>query len=402
MKKHLILVAAALTMALAANGQQTPGARPDEVRNIILMVGDGMGSAQISALMMASDRPLNMERATMGGMVKTSSANNRVTDSAAAATAYSTGEKTANGYLGIDPDGAPLQTILEKAEAAGLATGLVATTNIQHATPAAFYAHTPDRDDYHAIALELLDSGVDVAIGGGIGYMTGREDGRDLMQELQAKGYAVADNLAAIATATSGNVVALYNEDEIPAYVSQNGDTAGATTSEGEGRDPSMLAKGTSKALEILTANGAAGVSGEGKAADGGTDGAKTASGKGFFAMVEGSWIDSAGHAGDARMLMGEMRDFDNAVGVAFDYADAHPGTLVIVVADHETGGLTIPSGDDNFLLPDSGVEFRWATGGHSATMVPILSYGTGASAFGGIMDNTEVNRRMEILLGLE
>jgi alkaline phosphatase len=203
------------------------------------------------------------------------------------------------------------------------------------------------------------------------------------MQELKAKGYVVADNLAAIAGTTSGNVVALYNEDEIPVYVSQNGDTAGATTSESEGRDPSMLAKITSKALEILTANSAA-------------------AGKGFFAMVEGSWIDSAGHAGDARMLLGEMRDFDNAVGVAFDYADAHPGTLVIVVADHETGGLTLPAGEEDFRLPDSGVEMRWSTGSHTAAMVPVFAYGVGAENFSGIMDNTEINRRMEQLLGLE
>ncbi len=115
-------------------------------------------------------------------------------------------------------------------------------------------------------------------------------------------------------------------------------------------------------------------------------------------ALIRFMDIDSPNRA---EMLLGEMLDFDNAVGVAMDYADTHPGTLVIVVADHETGGLTIPAGKENFLLPDSGVEFRWSTGGHTGTMVPMLAYGTGASYFGGIMENTEVNRRMEEILGL-
>lgn len=297
-----------------------------EVRNIILLVGDGMGLAQISSLVLADEKtPIEMERATVGGFVKTASANNRVTDSAASATAYATGEKTNNGYLGVDANGAPLETILEKAEKAGMATGLVATIHITHATPAAFYAHITDRNDYDNIALALPGAGIDVTI-----------------------------------------------DENSPIL----GDA-------GESPDPMRLAKKASEALDVLTANGAA-------------------SGKGFFAMIEGSFIDSSGHGNDPEMLLYEMRDFDNAVGVAFDYADAHPGTLVIVLADHETGGLTLPAGKENFLLPDSGVEFAWSTGGHTGTMIPILAYGAGASKFGGIMDNTEVNHRMEELLGLE
>jgi alkaline phosphatase len=371
------LAAAALTAGVLfpmqgcspKTGTEDAGPR---VQNIILMVGDGMGLAQISAFMLSRDyQPVNMERTTVGGFVKTYSANNRVTDSAAGGTAYSTGQKTNNGYLGVDPAGTPLETILEKAEKAGLATGLVSTINIQHATPGAFYAHTPNRNDYSGIALGLLDAGVDVAIGGGLKYMTEREDGRNLMDELRAKGYTMTDNLAGLDGVTSGQAMALYDEGDIPKYLR-------------EGRDPMMLAKGAAKALEILTANSAANPS------------------KGFFLMVEGSWIDSAGHGNDSEMLMGEMIDFDNAVGVALDYADAHPETLVIVLADHETGGLTLPSGRENFLLPDSGVEFRWSTGGHTATMIPMMSYGAHAAQMGGIMENTEVNHKMVRLLGLQ
>lgn len=339
------------------------------VKNVILMVGDGMGLAQISALMLAEDfKPLNMERAGVGGFVGTRSADNRVTDSAAGATAYSTGEKTNNGYLGLSAERKPLETVLEKAEKAGLATGLIATTLITHATPGAFYAHTVNRYDYYGIALDLLSSGVDVAIGGGRKYLTDRPDGRNLVAELEKQGYVMVDSLAGLDGVTDGSAMALY-EDNLPLVV--------------EGRSPEYLPLATAKALEILTAN------------------TPRAAG-GFFLMVEGSHIDSAGHDRNTGKLLGEMRDFDAAVGVAFDYADAHPGTLVIVLADHETGGLTIPAGNKDFTLPDSGVEFRWSTGGHTATMVPLFAYGSHADLFGGYAENTAINRLMVELLGLK
>jgi alkaline phosphatase len=365
-----LVVAMTVVAPMQGCAEKTGSTSAPSVKNIILVVGDGMGLAEVSALMIAEDyKPLNMDRATVGGFVKTYSANNRVTDSAASATAYSTGEKTNNGYLGVDSESTPQETILEKAEKAGLATGLVATTLIQHATPGAFYAHNPNRDDYRGIALDLLPSGVDVAIGGGRRYLTDRpDDGRNLVAELEKQGYFMTDSLAGLDGVGSGQVMALY-ENGLPLVV--------------EGRDPEYLPNATTKALEILTANT--------PHADGG-----------LFLMVEGSYIDSAGHGNNAEALLGEMRDFDAAVGVAFDYADAHPGTLVIVLADHETGGLSIPSGKENFLLPDSGVEFEWSTGGHTGTLVPLFAYGAHAEIFGGTMDNTEVNRRMEQLLGLE
>ena len=374
--KHFLRIAATVSAVflLASTGGCSPKSRPDttpRVKNVILMVGDGMGLAQVTALMLAGEyQPVNIERASVGGFVKTYSANNRVTDSAAGATAYSTGQKTNNGYLAVDPSGTPLETILEKAERAGLATGLVATTHIMHATPGAFYAHTPNRNDYEGIALGLLDAGIDVAIGGGIKYLNRRSDGRDLVAELEEQGYMVTDSLAGLDGISAGQVIALYDENAVPTYFR-------------EGRDPQLLAKSASKALEIITAN-------------------TPRQAGGFFLMVEGSFIDSAGHGNDGEMLLDEMTDFDNAVGVCFDYADAHPGTLVVVLADHETGGLTIPSGRENFLLPDSGISFEWSTGGHTGTMVPMFAYGSEASHFGGVFDNTEVNKLLTQLLGLE
>ncbi|MDR2913026.1 MAG: alkaline phosphatase [Alistipes sp.] len=373
--RHLLRLAAATLAAaliVASSGCDTKPEAATEpvVENIILMVGDGMGLAQVTSLMVSKNySPINMERATVGGFVKTYSANSRVTDSAAAGTAFSTGVKTRNGSLGVDPDGVAVETILEKAEKAGRPTGLAVTTYIQHATPGAFYTHNPDRNDYEGIAIDLVSSGVDVAIGGGRNFMVGRKaDSRDLMAEMRGKGYVVADDLAGLAGVVSGSAVALY-DGEIE-YVAA-------------GRDPMFLANATSKALEILTANSAA-------------------AGRGFFAMIEGSRIDHASHGNSSEGMIGEVLDFDNAVGVAFDYADAHPGTLVIVLADHETGGLTLASGRDDSAIPGSGVELKWSTGGHTGSMIPLFAYGAGAENFGGVLENVEVNRRMVELLGLD
>ncbi|MDR1671510.1 MAG: alkaline phosphatase [Alistipes sp.] len=369
--KRLILILTSFAVTVSVSGcdeKDRPSSSP-RVKNVILMVGDGMGLTQVSTLMLAENyAPVNFERASVSGFVKTYSANNRVTDSAAGATAYSTGQKTNNGHLGVNPAGEPLETILEKAETKGLATGLVATTIIQHATPGAFYAHTPKRNDFEAISLDLLDAGIEVAIGGGMNYLRERADGRNLAAELEEQGYLMVDSLAALDGVTDGQVMALV--DAGFDYIAN-------------GRDPEYLPRATIKALDILTAD------------------TPRAAG-GFFLMVEGSMIDYTCHDNNAAAMIDEIREFDDAVGIAFDYADSHPGTLVIVLADHETGGLTLPSAEENFLLAESGVEPRWSTTGHTATMVPMFAYGAHAGLFGGVIDNTEVNQRLVELLGLK
>lgn len=369
MKTRILKVAAAAILVIVATaGGKREAQNEPEVKNIILMIGDGMGLAQVTSLMIDNEyQPINIERATVGGFVKTYSANNRVTDSAASATTYATGHKTNNSYLSVDTLGSPLSTILEKAEERGMATGLVASIYIQHATPAAFYAHNTDRGQNRQIALDLVGSGVDVAIGGGMRYLTKEnlDDGRDLRGELERKGYIMADSLGGLDNVSEGNAMALVDMD-IPLVA--------------QGRDPQYLPAATAKALEILTNN---------------------SKGNGFFLMVEGSHIDHACHANDAKSMIPEVRDFDNAVGVALDYAEAHPGTLVIILADHETGGLSIPSGNADFLRAESGIEFNWGTGGHSAVMVPLFAYGPRAEYFSGVLENDEVGRRMQKVLGL-
>lgn len=368
-RRILIFPLLIVLMLTSAPGCRKADAKP-EVRNLILLIGDGMGLAQVSALMIENEYvPINMERCPVGGFVKTYSANNRVTDSGASATAYATGVKTNNSRLGVDANGNRVESIADKAVKAGIGTGLVATIYIQHATPGAFYGHNPDRSDNRGISLDLVGSGIDVAIGGGMRYLRSenRDDGRDLIGELKEKGYFMADSLGGLDGVTEGKAMAL-TEKSIPLIT--------------DGRDPGYLPGATAKALEILTNN-------------------SSKNGKGFFLMVEGSMIDFTCHGHDAESMLAEMRDFDNAVGVALDYAETHPGTLVVVLADHETGGLSIPSGNTDFLRAESGIEFNWGTGGHTGTMIPTFAYGPRSADFGGVLENDEIGRRMQQAMGL-
>lgn len=339
-----------------------------EVKNIIFMIGDGMGVAQVTALMLENgNQPTNIQRAQAVGLVTTQSANNRVTDSAAAATALATGHKTDNSKIGVAPDGTVLTSILEKAEAAGMPTGVVVTCYLAHATPAAFYASSNSRYSSEDITAQLVESGVDVAFGGGKAMFDNRKDGRNLFDEARSKGYVVANNIDSVASVDRGKVIVAYSTRKHMPYMT-------------EGRGD-YLPKATAKALQILDNN---------------------ARDKGFFVMIEGSLIDYAGHYKNPELLKAELRDFDKAVGVAMDYADRTPGTLVVVLADHETGGLSIVSNKEDFTKSESGLDYRYGTGGHSATMVPLFAYGAGASECSRIRDNTEVNKLMCRMLGLE
>jgi alkaline phosphatase len=337
-----------------------------KVKNVIFMIGDGMGLAHVAGTIINQGyEPLNLERAQYIGLAKTYSANNRVTDSAAAGTALATGTKTYNGAIGVDANKQPVESILEKAEENGLATGLVATYSVTNATPAAFIAHVESRNMAEKIAEFYLQTEVDVFLGGGSEFFTKRSDGRDLTTELRDKGYTIVDNLDDILAFEGDKLGALLSSNSMPRMIEGRGD---------------YLPQATGKALEILKKN----------------------SSKGFFIMVEGSQIDSGGHKKDASIVFTETVDFDKAVGVAFDFADRNPGTLVVVTADHETGGFSIPSGKPDFSLPDQGVNYEFSTGGHTGIFVPIYAYGTGAANFSQVMENIDIPRTMERLLKLK
>lgn len=338
---------------------------PPKVKNVILMIGDGMGVAHVSATMLYhNEAPLNMERAHGVGLVKTRSANNMVTDSAAAATALATGTKTNNGMIGVDADGNVLSNLVELSEKKGLSTGLVVTSAVTHATPAGFVAHVPHRSQEEKIAEAFVKSGLEVFIGGGQKFFSNRRDKQDLTKALSEYGYTVAFNQDDVQKHKKGKLCALLAPNQMPYCSDGRGD---------------YLAASTQKALDILSGENA----------------------KGFFLMVEGSLIDYAGHDNNIDRIVSETKDFDQAVKVAFDFADKHPDTLVIVTADHGTGGLSIISNSKNFTDSEKGLKYTFGTTSHSAEMVPLFAYGKGAKWFSGVWDNTDIPKMIAQVLGL-
>lgn len=329
-------------------------------KNIIFMVGDGMGPAQTYAGMIANGNKLNLERVKICGFHKSYSANDIITDSAAGATAFSTGKKTYNGAIGVNTDTIPQETILETAEKKGFNSGIVVTCSMGHATPASFYSHVPKRKAFEDIALDFLPSNIDFAVGGGMKYYANRTDNRNLIDELKEKGYDVYTKSEDVDGIKKLPAITFIADEEPDSVLGTRGD---------------VLVRSTKKALELL----------------GKED-------KPFFLLVEGSQIDWAGHANNAKGIMAEMIDFDKAIGAAFDFAEKDGNTLVIVTADHETGGFTINGGS----IEEKRIESAFTTGHHTGVMIPVYAFGPGAEAFGGIYENTAIYDKMMTALELK
>ncbi len=325
-------------------------------KNVILMIGDGMGIAQLYAGMTANRGNLFLNNFRHVGFSITSSANRYVTDSGAGGTAIATGHKANNYSIGVDSANKPVPSVLEKASENGLATGIVVTTNILDATPAAFVAHVPNRIMMPEIAIEFAESGPDVFIGAGKEYFNNRKDGRNLIEELSEKGYQVCDTITELVKIRSGKLAGFLTE----ARVNKRGD---------------QLAVTTEVALDIL-------------------DNHK----KGFFLMVEGSEIDGGGHANNMEYTVEEMLDFDRTIGKVLEFAASDGKTLVVVTADHETGGLTLVNGDIN----SGKITGRYSTTNHTGLMVPVFAYGPGAEEFTGINENTSFFDKFIRLLKLK
>lgn len=327
--------------------------------NIILLIGDGMGLSQVSASQFFNDDPSNFERFQTIGLIKTSSATELITDSASAATSFATGIKTYNGAIGVDTLKVAATTIVEYASQKGILTGLIATSSIVHATPASFYAHVDSRKKYNDIALFLPTSAIDFFAGGGLKFFEQREDGIDVLTALQKNGFSTYTD--SLPTKLSNKKTAiLLADDEMPKIVDGRG---------------SFLPDATKLALQQLSKNK-----------------------EGFFLMVEGSQIDWGGHSNDAEYIISELIDFDTTIGVALDFAQNNKNTLVIVTADHETGGFTLSQKEKSYQE----IEPTFSTGGHSATMIPVFAKGPGEEAFSGIYENTEIFYKMMKVLGLE
>ena len=323
--------------------------------NIIMMLGDGMGISQISSGMYSNNNYTSLERSKYVGLIKTHSSSNLITDSAAAGTAMSSGVKTKNRVVGMDDNYKPVKSILEICMDLGYSTGIIVTSTIVHATPASYYAKVKNRYQYENIASQLAKSGINFFVGGGERYFNDRSDNRNLIAEMEDYFFATS----------------------IDTYKNNNSNKIGYLTSyddpieKHKGREPSLpiLVESTIQKLENLD--------------------------KPFFLLIESAQIDWAAHDNDPMHMNSEMIEFDNTIKTVFDFIDKDDNTLVVITADHETGGAAITGGN----LLKSKVKNNYVSGDHTATMVPVFSFGYKAQNFKGVYDNTEIFDKLRTII---
>jgi alkaline phosphatase len=345
------LILAALL--LAAPGVPAAGQQPPP--RVILFIGDGAGVGAWTAARVSADA-LAVDVLPVGGLVDTREGSGRITDSAASATALAAGVHTFNGAIGVGPDSQPVHTVVELAEARGMATGLVATSSVTHATPAAFAAHVVSRNQQFEIARQMAGQGIDVVLGGGRRYFDPavRPDSVDLLGALRQRSTVVesAEALRALALDTVATLVGVFAEDGMPAAAD---------------RAPTLVEM-TAAALATLDRDP-----------------------DGFFLMVEGSQPDWREHDNaPLGAVAAEVLDMDRAVAVALEYCARRPETLVVVTADHETGGLAV--------VADSSGAFAaaYVSGDHTADLVPLFARGPGAERFGGMHSVDAIGRYLQ------
>ncbi len=356
----LLMINFLLTNACNNTVQKSARVMPEgqTPKNIILLIGDGMGLAQVSTSFYFNDEKSNFLRFKEIGLHQNTPIGAKITDSAAGATAFSAGVKSYNGAIGVDQDTQAVETILEILSQKGLSTGVVSTSSITHATPASFYAHVRSRRMQEQIARELMDSDVDFFAGGGVKFFNKRKDGEDLIKGLELKGFTVdTAKLAKRGMSINNKYAFLLGQDYMPKMEDGRGD---------------FLPKATNLALDYLSQDP-----------------------KGFFLMVEGSQIDWGGHANDANYIIEEMKDFDKTIGEALDFAKKDGNTLVVVTADHETGGFALSSAKVRKQDDYRGLAPTFSTGGHTAALIPVFAYGPGSERFKGIYQNQEIFGKM-------
>jgi len=335
---------------------------PPKAKNVILLIGDGTGLSQISSAFYFKSTSPNYARFNSIGLITTSSSREDITDSAAGATAFASGIKTYNGAIGVADDSTEVKTLVEIVSPQHIKTGLISTSSIQHATPASFYSHVINRGFYEDIAADMVVSDIDFFAGGGTKFFNKREDGKNLLEELKAKGFGID-------TTALGDFEGIKQYSKMAYLLAENHLDPVA-----KGRGD-FLPKATELGIQFLN---------------------KDADNSNFFIMIEGSQIDWGGHANDADYLISELIDFDDAIGKALDFAEKDGNTLVIVTADHETGGFslssTLKTTEDGKSYSDySEITGTFSTNGHSATLIPVFAYGPGSEAFSGVYENTEI-----------
>ena len=382
----------ALMSATSCCNNSSENEKP-QVKNVIYLIGDGMGFGAVSSLLLTEDAVTGFEQAPVIGLSETCSADNYVTDSAAGGTALATGTRTNNGYVGADPEGKQLTSILRKAQTKGMKTAIVVNTTLTEATPAAFYAGVTSRKMTYDIAKQFTESCVDLAIGGGFNHFYNRPDSLDLTATLIEKGYDVYLNWESVLNTDSDKFVGILPLADLHRRESNNGKASAAegqevclaaqlaSMNEETGSthlsEPTVyLEKATAKALDVLSRNNK----------------------NGFFLMIESAIIDGYGHNNDSEGMIVEMKELDCTLRQMIEYVDQHPETLLIVTADHETGGTGV---DYNGNKPgnEGPVQLRFSTHGHTGTVVPIFAYGAGAENFAGVMKNTDIPKKIEELM---
>lgn len=315
-----------------------------KVENVIYMIPDGFSSDYAT-----NYRAFKGENAVwddhLKGMYTTHSANSDITDSAAAGTAMATGIKTNNGVIGLDTKGKKVETILEAAEKDGRSTGLVATSTITHATPAAFASHVESRNNETEIAKQFIDNDVDVLLGGGKNNFLpasegGNQDELNLIEQAEEKGYELIETRDELELHKKINV---NKGDKLLGLFAEG---ALAPELHRDGTEEPSLKEMTETAIDVLE---------EDK--------------DGFFLVVEGSQIDWAGHANDAAWAMSDVEAFEEAVEAAIDFAKKDGKTLVVVAGDHDTGGMTTGS-NGNMTLNAKDLQSVSATGDYMASLL--------------------------------
>jgi alkaline phosphatase len=412
-RKATIGAAITATLALAVAPVWTDASRQQKghgggghhkgAKNVIVLQGDGMATAQRDLIRLVTqgntpDKELVMNRLEHSGLVHTDPADpeEAVTDSAAAATAFSTGYKSFNGAIGVDAQGRARPTLLEDARKMGKATGLVTTSQVTDATPAAYAAHIDDRAKQSEIAKQFIESSKpDVILGGGEDYWfpPGTEGGQpdhpatdpteeskgtqgNLVERAQQLGYRYVKDRAGLREARGRKVLGLFANEEMFEHRPEG---------EGDLYDPLVpLPEMAKKALDLLSGDH-----------------------DGLFVLIEEEAIDEMAHENNTGLMIKAGAALDRTVALAVDFARRHPGTLIVVQGDHETGGLTIENPDPEdesgeelsredgpFTVQGSGLQVfaDWTTGQHTGADTPITASGPGSEEFDGTIDNTDVH----------
>lgn len=360
--KQLVFIFITVGSLFGASSAYGKPKKPIKPKHIVLIIGDGTGLAQWSAYNAKRTKDINsMDSAAVVftdfpviGFSLTSSADAFITDSGAGATALATGKKANNYMIGMAADSSKPITISEIAHLQGKSTGIAVTCELTHATPASFFAHQPSRKLMNEIGADFVTGSIDVALGGGRKYFD--------TNALKNNGYAIGTGYEAMKQLQNqSRRVVFYDDQPFP-----------PKAHEGRNKEGMYLADASESVLTTMFLNP-----------------------KGSFTMIEGSQVDWAGHENDSTYLMAEMEDFDVAIRRVIAMAKANKNTLVIVTADHETGGLSLTDWDKARNQP----AMHFSTGHHTGIPVPVFAYGPGAEFFSGAYQNTAIFTKIQDLL---